>query len=367
MISNTLFQRFAPIEPAVSEQLDMLRGFCTAVVLFGHAYLVFLYPIWPVVMLPLYLFGHSCVMAFFALSGFLICKSVSYNIHKNHTFKIKPYIISRSNRILPPFYLGCVVLVALYLIAPYFFANGTREITIISNTMTQAKMELSVEGFVGVLLFINGFITETPPSNFAFWSLPFEIWFYALFGLLMLPRNRVCAVIGVTLLIILSLLNYTFFLYALIWCSGVIAALLHNHQYNIRRSRLILSFSLIAGLLVLLAIVGSLYFPATFDKQKYLLALYGTLCGIIFCYLFYLMSFHRVHFYLPGKQLTPSSYTIYILHFPLLIFIYGIIQPYIYKNTWVLLGSTFLIATSIMFIGLWVGRYVEKLKPFSRI
>ncbi|MDE5307684.1 hypothetical protein PY546_15470 [Providencia stuartii] len=41
MISNKLFQRFAPIDPNVSEQLDMLRGFCTATVLFGHAYLVF--------------------------------------------------------------------------------------------------------------------------------------------------------------------------------------------------------------------------------------------------------------------------------------------------------------------------------------
>ncbi|APG52276.1 MULTISPECIES: acyltransferase family protein [Providencia] len=362
MISNKLFQRFAPIDPNVSEQLDMLRGFCTATVLFGHAYLVFLYPVWPIVMLPLYLFGHSCVMAFFALSGFLICKSVSYNIQRNTYFKVRRYATSRLNRILPPFYLGCLVLLLLYFISPYFFASGSRDINIISDTMTQARMALDVKSFVGVLLFINGFITDTPPSNFAFWSLPFEVWFYTLFALFMMPNQRWCTIIGILLLLTLSVLNYTFFLYALIWCCGVIAALLHNHQYQLKRKTLITSFSLIALTLLTLAVVGVFYFPFSFDKQKYLLALYGTLCGISFCYLFYLMSFHRVRFYLPGKQLTPSSYTIYILHFPLLIFAYGIVQPYVYQNLWVLFITTFLIALGIMFIGLFVGRYVEKLK-----
>lgn len=364
MISNKLFQRFTPIDSDVSEQLDMLRGFCTATVLFGHAYLVFLYPVWPGVMLPLYLFGHSCVMAFFALSGFLICKSASYNIQKNNRFVVKRYAISRINRILPPFYLGCIVLLILYFIAPYFFATGSREINIISDTMTQARMALDVKSFMGVLLFVNGFITDTPPSNFAFWSLPFEIWFYTLFALLMVPNNRCCANIGILLLIVLSVLNYTFFLYALIWCSGVIAALLHNHQYKLKRKTIVTSYSLITLLLIGFAVGGYCYFPFYFDKQRYLLALYGTLCGISFCYLFYLMSFHYVRFYLPGKQLTPSSYTIYILHFPLLIFAYGIVQPYVYQNMWLLIISTFLIALGIMLIGLLVGRYVERLKPF---
>ncbi|MBK5143543.1 acyltransferase [Budviciaceae bacterium BWR-B9] len=359
-----LFQRFTPIEQAVSHQLDMLRGFSTAMVLFCHAYLLFLYPVWPAVMLPVYLFAHAWVMALFALSGFLICKSACYNIQQNHQFSVKRYAFSRLNRIVPPFYFGCAALLFIYLISPWFFASGSRELAVISDTMSQAKMVLDVKSFTGVLLFVNGFLTETPASNFSFWSLPFEVWFYVLFGLLLWPRNKIAIFIAVLLLLVLSLLNYAFLLYSLIWCGGAIAALLHNHQRQLKAGVLITLFSSVTIVLLLLAAIGLLMLPAEVDKPKLLLALYGTLCGIGFGLLFYLMSFQRIRIRLPGYRLARSSYTIYILHFPLLLFIYGIVQPYIYRNSFLLLAATWVIACAVMLLGLIVGRYIERLKPF---
>ncbi|MFV0548228.1 MAG: acyltransferase family protein [Limnobaculum xujianqingii] len=366
MTLTALFQRFTPIEQSVSHQLDMLRGFSTAMVLFCHAYLLFLYPLWPAIMLPAYLFAHAWVMSLFALSGFLICKSACYNIQQNNQFSIRRYAFSRLNRIVPSFYFGCGALLLIYLISPWFFASGSRELAVISDTMSQAKMVLDAKSFTGVLLFVNGFLTETPASNFSFWSLPFEVWFYVLFGLILWPQNRIAIFTAILLLLALSLLNYAFLLYSLIWCGGAIAALLHNHQFQLKGRVLIAIFSLITLVLLLLAAIGLFMLPADIDKPKLLLALYGTLCGLGFGLLFYLMSFQRIRIRLPGYQLAKSSYTIYILHFPLLLFIYGIVQPYIYQNPFLLLAATLFISCAVMLVGLVIGRYVEKLKPFPQ-
>lgn len=361
----SLFERFTPIEPEVSRQLDMLRGFSTAMVLFCHAYLLFLYPVWPAIMLPVYLFAHAWVMSLFVLSGFLICKSACYNIQQNHQFNLKRYAFSRINRIAPPFYFGCAVLLLIYLISPWFFASGSRELAVISDTMSQAKMVLDAKSFGGVLLFMNGFLTETPASNFSFWSLPFEVWFYVLFGLMLWPKNRIAIVAAVVLLIVLSLLNYAFWFYTLIWCGGAAAALLHNHQRRLKSTVLMAIVAIGCLMLLALAAAGWFLLPASVDKQKLLLTLFGTLCGIGFCLLFYQMSFQQWRIRLPGYRLARSSYSIYILHFPLLLFIYGMVQPYIYHSTLVLLASTLVIACLVMLIGLVAGRYIERLKVFS--
>lgn len=360
-----LFEQFTPIEQQVSQQLDMLRGFSTAMVLFCHAYLLFLYPIWPTIMIPVYLFAHAWVMALFALSGFLICKSACYNIQQNQQFNLKRYAFSRLNRIMPPFYFGCIALLFIYWISPYFFATGSRELSIISETMSQAKMALDTKSFVGTLVFMNGFLTETPPSNFSFWSLPFEVWFYVLFGLMLWPANKMAQVSAVVLFLALSLLNYAFLFYSLIWCAGAIAAMVHNHQRRLKRTTLSVAFILSTLTLLGLTLLGIFVLPADIDKQKFLLTMYGTFCGFGFALLFYLISFQHLRIFLPGEKLAKSSYTIYILHFPLLLFVYGIIQPYIYHSSFLLLTAMLVTACTVMGIGLITGRYIEKLKPFS--
>lgn len=365
MSLTALFRQFTPIEHHVSQQLDMLRGFSSAMVLFCHAYLLFLYPVWPTVMIPVYLFAHAWVMALFALSGFLICKSACYNIQQNQQFSLKRYAFSRLNRIVPPFYFGCAALLLIYGISPYFFATGTRELSVISETMSQAKMALDAKSFIGTLVFMNGFLTETPPSNFSFWSLPFEVWFYVLFGLMLRPANKMAQVSAVVLFLALSLLNYAFLFYSLIWCAGAIAALLHNHQHRVKRAILITVLILSTLTLLGLGLLGFFVLPTHIDKQKLLLTMYGTLCGFGFALLFYLMSFQRLRISLPGERLAKSSYTIYILHFPLLLFVYGIIQPYIYHSRFLLLTATLVTAGTVIGIGLIAGRYIEKLKPFS--
>lgn len=357
--------QYRPLKPEASQQFNQIRGFSTVMVVLCHAYLLFLYPIYPTIMLPIYLLAHACVMALFALSGFLICQSACNNIQHNGQFIIQKYAVSRINRIVPPLYFACAFLLLLYWLSPFVFTNGNREFIHISNTMSQANMSLSIESLLGVLFFVNGFITETPASNFAFWSLSFEAWFYILFGLLLLPNRKLGMMLSMLCLIVLSTLNYVFLLYICIWIAGAISALLYNHQYRLTLKQIVAVIISITLILICSAYFGLIAFKDFLDTQKFMLAIYGTWVGILLAIMLYLISTQSIRVRLPLQFVASSSYTVYLLHFPLLLFIYGIIQPYIYSNHWLLIIITLVMAILVMTIGMMVGRYIEKLRLIS--
>ena len=354
--------QYRPLTAEASQQFNQIRGFSTVTVVLCHAYLIFLHPVYPAIMMPIYLLAHACVMALFALSGFLICQSACNNIQRNGRFIIQKYVKARINRIVPPLYFSCAFLLLLYWLSLFVFASGNREFTIISDTMSQANMSLNTESLLGVLFFVNGFITETPASNFAFWSLSFEAWFYILFGLLLLPNRIIGVILTLLCLMILSTLNYVFLLYVCIWIAGAIAALLHNHQYRLSLKQITLIITIITIVLISAMYFGLIIFKDSLDIQKFLLAIYGTWIGILLAIMLYLISTERIRIWLPFQFVAPSSYTVYLLHFPVLLFLYGIIQPYIYSNHWLLIIITSVISMFVITIGMMIGRYVENIK-----
>ncbi len=354
--------QYRPLNAEASQQFNQIRGFSTVTVVLCHAYLIFLYPIYPEIMMPIYLLAHACVMALFALSGFLICQSACNNIQQNGRFIIQKYAKARINRIVPPLYFTCGFLLLLYWLSPFVFASGNREFKIISDTMSQANMSLNTESLLGVLFFVNGFITETPASNFAFWSLSFEAWFYILFGLLLLPSRKISASFALLCLTILSTLNYVFLLYVCIWITGAIAALLYNHRYRLTVKQITVMITSITFILVCGAYFGLIVLKDSLDTQKLMLAIYGTWIGTVLAVMLYFISTQRIRIWLPFQFVAPSSYTVYLLHFPLLLFIYGIIQPYIYGSHWILIIITLIISIFVIAIAMIIGRYVEKLQ-----
>lgn len=359
--------QYRPLNTEASQQFNQIRGFSTVAVVFCHAYLIFLYPIYPTIMLPIYLLTHACVMALFALSGFLICQSACNNIQQNGRFIIQKYAKARINRIVPPLYFTCGFLLLLYWLSPFVFASGNREFKIISDTMSQANMSLNTESLLGVLFFVNGFITETPASNFAFWSLSFEAWFYILFGLLLLPSRKISASFAVLCLVVLSTLNYIFLLYVCIWITGAIAALLYNHQYRLTLKQTVIIITVITIIIICTVYFGFTIFKNSLDTQKLMLAIYGTWIGILLAVMLYFISMERIRIWLPFQFVAPSSYTVYLLHFPLLLFIYGIIQPYIYDNNLLLIIIALVITIFVITFGMMIGRYVEKIKIITHI
>ena len=349
---NRIASIFKPHEPLSSElsvQFNVLRAIAALLVCMGHGYLIFYYPIYKSPVVPLYLFGHAAVMVLFINSGFLIAKSASANIQRNQHFNLYQYTAARVNRILPPFYFSLIFMVGIYFIAPYFFATGSRDFMPISPVMSRAKVQLDLTSITGCLLFINEFLTKTPVMNFAYWTLPFEVWCYAIFGLLIWVKKRGGVIVAGIITLILTLLNVTFICYLMVWGLGVWLAIQHNQNQPFSKRTI---YTLLSGSLLMLVLGWCVYqfmLPKGADQEKILLALYGMVSGLWVSTLIYAVIHQKIHFPRCFEIFSKSSYTLYLIHFPILLFVYGVIQPYIYASFWVLSIAY------ILSIGLCVG------------
>lgn len=322
--------------------LDSLRGLAALVVLVGHARWLLWegysegYKLHPdsysvigkisVYFLSLFSFGHQAVMFFFVLSGFVIHLKYSKNIvQKNDpAFHLGTYIKRRIARIYPPLILSLILTFCLDLLGAYLgftiYASDTNNALISSNIF----FDHSISSFLNNL-FLNP-DSKAFGSNSPIWSLKLEWWFYLLFPLFLLFNKRGVykGVIFTLSLFFLSFLVDDLFIFTTIsrvfflWFFGTLLA-------DIFTGRIKISQKYLAGLVV--------FIPTAIGLTKlnqisefhadllWVLGFFGFL-NLLFFYQNRLLKFKRL-FNL--KFLGDCSFTIYIIHFPLLVFINGIL------------------------------------------
>lgn len=152
------------ISPVLSVYLDMMR--------FGAALVVVFHHIWHIVFpgFPLPWPGHSAVVVFFVLSGFVIAHAVSKpGVTLHH------YVTHRLLRIMPVTVAALLLSVLLGVLAGDQDLTGTGEPGINTPAFWQAISANLV--FIG-----QSWMTLRPPYNLPFWSLNFEVWYYVIFG-----------------------------------------------------------------------------------------------------------------------------------------------------------------------------------------
>ena len=163
------------ISPALSSYLDGVRFVAALAVLFGHLSQDGFAMDW----MPLAKFSHSAVIVFFVLSGFIVYSStVTAGIDGRR------YFVARASRIYSvalPSVLFCSALALLVeLYAPEFgrSISGYRPISLADITAS--------------LLFLNQswMMTTDLPFNDPYWSLCYEVWYYAFFGIFIFLRSR---------------------------------------------------------------------------------------------------------------------------------------------------------------------------------
>jgi len=156
--------------------------------------------------LPWSTYGHSAVIVFFVLSGFVIAYVTA---EKENTWT--KYSASRISRV-------------------YSVALPAVILTLVLDTAGRAIMPAIYEGYpydqfairsLASLMFANEvwFISITSFSNVPYWSICYEMWYYVAFGFLVfLPRR-----IGVTATVIAAcLLGPKIVLLAPLWALGVV-------------------------------------------------------------------------------------------------------------------------------------------------
>jgi peptidoglycan/LPS O-acetylase OafA/YrhL len=277
------------------------------------------------------LFGHDAVIVFFVLSGYVI-SYVSHN--KEHSLTI--YSISRLSRLysvaLPALIITIIVDLAGSSIDPGLY-NGSHY-----------ESNMPIIRFIANLLFINeiSFYSIRAFGNGAYWSLGYEFWYYVLFGLYFYINTKykwwllsLVAIICIPKILLLFP----------IWITG---HLLYIYNQNNKISPLVgwilfLSPILFYFVYKYLDINTSLYqisessigslinFEQTLMKSKYFLSDYVVTILIAINFI----GFNAIsnNIYTSIKKFehiikTGASYTftIYLLHYPLLHFYYSFIK-----------------------------------------
>jgi len=171
--------------------LDFIRGLSALAVFIGHLRIICFHDgketagldIYSKIIFFLTGFGHLAVVIFFALSGFLIIKSIHEAVLKNK-WNALHYAQDRLFRLwvvlIPALVLGLVLdrIGIAYWGDSLFYSNRWKYFL---NQDIENKLTAVI--FFGNVFFVQKILVPTLGSNGALWSLANEFWYYVVFPL----------------------------------------------------------------------------------------------------------------------------------------------------------------------------------------
>lgn len=253
-------------------------------------------------------FSHIAVVIFFLLSGWLVGGSLLNKLGEPNC--MMSYAIDRLTRMW-------IVLVPAFVLT---LAIGTIIQTVDPGRISYASdNEYSWSAFWGNLFGLQGMAVPRFGGNYSLWSLSNEMWYYALFPLLLLPvigqrgitkvaGLGACAVIGYLLL-------FDIMLYFLIWLLGVLFSRIHIEMSRAARFLLIAVLVALAVYFRLKGSIGTLV-AATFAEDL--------LFSVLFLCLLSSLQFPADRASIGNRLanvaglLAPFSFTLYVVHYPLI-------------------------------------------------
>ncbi len=327
--------------------LDGLRGLAAFYVMVGHArWLLWegmqdgyqkhpeLYSIVDKLMmysLGLFRYGHEAVLFFFVLSGFVIHLKYSKHILRegeNTPFAWGDYLLRRVRRIYPPL-IGALLITALLdysggqlLGLPVY--SGATPYTAINQNIHHF---LDIKTFLGNLCFFTETYVSFYGSNGPLWSLKFEWWFYMFYPLFFLVTKRSIS-LATSILVLLFVLSFfpnywpiklvcDVFSMMVLWWLGVLLADIFTGRITW------IDFDKLSFLL--LAIPIALFKPIASTLLVDSIWAVGFAGLLSACFAlqkrgFSLDILNRLDW------LGSFSYTLYAIHFPILVFLSGLLM-----------------------------------------
>jgi len=308
--------------------LDMLRGVAALAVVMGHIR-GFVFVSYGELTAPgpgveaLYAassLGHQAVVAFFALSGYLVGGQALRGILLG-AWSFPDYMIARLARLwtvaIPALLLTLIVDWTGRALGGGAGYDGAWYALAASGPNQQSPADLSASTFLGNLAFLQMIAVPVYGSNGPLWSLANEFWYYVLGPLVAITvLMRRCwpqsARVGVAALIIAVLLPGPLVLLGLIWAAGALV----NHVAAVR------SHSFMGHPLYLAATILLVVAAVIFSRGAGSVTADLTL-GVAWAALIPALALRRPSGALYTRVATglaEISYTLYATHFPLLAF-----------------------------------------------
>ena len=282
-------------------------------------------------------YGHEAVLFFFVLSGFVIHLGFARRLAaegESARFDWPRYFFRRVRRLYPPLVFALLLTLALDALGAargWSIYSGTTPCALINSEIGR---DHSIGTALGNLAFLMQSWVPCFGSNGPLWSLHYEWWFYMLYPALWLVsrRSAMTAALLVTLLFALSWLigpdaGHAFFIAQiftalLTWWLGALLADIYTGRIRIRWS----------ALTPLVLLLPALPFATPMLARRWPAFAHGwmpdTFYGLGFAGLFACCFALRergwsLHFLGRLKPLGDMSYTLYIVHMPILVFLSG--------------------------------------------
>ena len=327
----------APLGESPSVHLDALRGFAAFCVVLNHLRDALFVDYEAIarhnpLKAAAYLvsgMGRQSVIVFFVLSGYLVGGSVLRSVHSG-SWSWRPYLLARLSRLyvvlLPALLLGGALdWLGMHMPGTEAVYNGNSGMhalaIIVHGVLTWPVLAANV-------LFLQSL--ELPGmrshpilpfgSNGALWSLSYEFWYYLAFPLLvfLLARSKSWKIRVLSCLGLLAwgwFVGLSVFLLGLTWLMGASINFLPAFPARGRWTRglaIVLALVLFAAGLVESKLLGSI--PSNLILG---LAVTAMIWVMLYCATAPLPAFY-VHI---ARRAAHSSYTLYLVHLPMLIFL----------------------------------------------
>ena len=274
--------------------------------------------------------GHQWVIVFFVLSGYLVGGSVLRAIAVNR-WSWRGYLLNRMTRLwtvlVPALVLGAAFdLAGIHLFGTtgiYGGHTGTHELT------SQVSSRLTVPVLIGNYAFLQGIFVPTFGSNGPLWSLANEFWYYIAFPLLACalwrrpsPGQRLLN--AVLLIAVVAFMRPPIAMLGLIWLMGVAihyVPQLPADNVPLRRTLMVAAGVILGAALCWCKLTHNLL-------ADYVLGL------VVSAFIFVVLSCSRTPmpkaYNWTSHAMSRSSYTLYLVHVPLLVFL----AAYISESRW---------------------------------
>lgn len=312
------------------QSLEMLRGILATYVLIGHArwllwaghaaWLASQPPLWQYPFAygsAAFRFGREAVLVFFALSGFFIHLASAGAAPGRAQFSARTFYRRRIHRLVPPYVFALVVTIIFDLLgrmrfpALYFAQTGD---ALLDATMRQTGY--SAASVLPAMLLLPSSAQFDFGTNGPLWSLAYEVVYYAVYPawLWLRVRNAGAALVLVPLACLfggpylpVAFPSSVVSLYP-VWIAGAALA-----EWVLRSK----SNAVIRGVAVILAPCGLAVY--TVAPSSWVRVSGAVVFAVAVVYLFATMPFPRSSVATAGAYLGTRSFSIYIVHFPILV------------------------------------------------
>lgn len=278
--------------------------------------------------MSMFKFGHEMVLFFFVLSGFVIHQKYSLKLAKGQDthFTFWPYFMKRLKRIMPPYLFALLLtMICDSIVAHYQFSIYTHStpMPVINENITFFH---SWTTLIGNIFFLQDVYVPIFGSNGSIWSLKYEWYFYMVYPVLLFtnkrfPKLTTGVVAGIFLLYVAGLKTGFILLDQVMaalfsWWAGAIIADIYTGHVKVNRL-LVYPFMIIVPLIPFIYGSG---LPTLIKDQVIALGF----SGLLLLLLDYRNKEAIKHF-ASLKWLGDCSYTLYLIHIPILVLANGIL------------------------------------------